>query len=164
MKKHIQYLKYILKHKLYVAIECFKVGLFWRGITHDLSKFLPSEWFPYVEYFYGDPKSNNPFNRAWLEHQHRNNHHHQFWTLREDDGGNVLIPMDPKALLEMVCDWKGAGKAQGFPDTKAWYLKNMHKIALLPTDRVRVEELLDLPPREDRKFWDNIGTDITHCG
>jgi hypothetical protein len=53
MNKHWNYFKYILKHKYYCFIECWKLGIPWRGIVHDLSKFRPCEWFPYVEYFYG---------------------------------------------------------------------------------------------------------------
>lgn len=49
-----KYLWYILRHKYYVSIECFKQGLIWQGITHDMSKFLPSEFKAYAEYFYGE--------------------------------------------------------------------------------------------------------------
>jgi len=56
--KYLKYLKYILKHKWYVMIECFKNGLIWRGLMHDLSKFLPSEFIPYANFFYGN---NNVF-------------------------------------------------------------------------------------------------------
>jgi hypothetical protein len=48
-----KYLWYIIKHKWYVLIECWRRGLIWRGITHDLSKLRPSEFFPYMHYFYG---------------------------------------------------------------------------------------------------------------
>jgi hypothetical protein len=54
MSKHLKYLKYVLTHKWYVLLKCIELGIPWRGIVHDLSKFLPSEWSPYVEYFYGD--------------------------------------------------------------------------------------------------------------
>ena len=29
----------ILVHKFWVAYYCFKLGLYWQGIIHDLSKF-----------------------------------------------------------------------------------------------------------------------------
>lgn len=51
--KHLKYLSYILRHKWYVFVECCKRGIYWRGFMHDMSKFLPSQWFPYVNYFYG---------------------------------------------------------------------------------------------------------------
>lgn len=53
MNKHLQYLRYVVKHKFCTLVECYKLGILWRGIIHDLSKFSPSEWSPYVEWFYG---------------------------------------------------------------------------------------------------------------
>lgn len=52
--KYLKYLKYILKHKYYVAVECFKMGLIWRGLVHDLSKLRLSEFGAYANYFYGN--------------------------------------------------------------------------------------------------------------
>lgn len=52
MKQYLKYLKYIILHKWYVMNECFRVGLYWRGFVHDLSKFLPSEFIPYSNFFY----------------------------------------------------------------------------------------------------------------
>lgn len=34
-------------HKWLVMKHCFRLGLYWRGLTHDLSKYMPSE-FAYV--------------------------------------------------------------------------------------------------------------------
>lgn len=54
MKKHLQYLWYVIRHKWFVFVECCKLGIPWLGIVHDLSKFLPSEWKPYVDWFYSE--------------------------------------------------------------------------------------------------------------
>ena len=74
MMNNIKYLKYLLKHKYYATKYCFKFGLYWRGLVHDLSKFLPSEWIAYREYFYNNPYNRKcvkaDFNYAWLFHQH----------------------------------------------------------------------------------------------
>jgi len=51
--KHLKYLSYVLRHKWFVFLECCKLGIPITGLLHDMSKFLPSEWFPYVETFYG---------------------------------------------------------------------------------------------------------------
>jgi len=56
MKKYFEYLIYVLRHKWYVFIECCRVGIIWSGLTHDLSKFLPDEFIPYANYFYGNNK------------------------------------------------------------------------------------------------------------
>ena len=156
-------------------IECFKRGLIWRGLVHDWSKLRPSEFFPYAWHFYG-PDSHHKdgshaakgiqtgrdetgyykptdtgdaaFDCAWLLHQKRNRHHWQWWILPEDKGGIVLLPMRESYLAEMICDWKGAGKAQGHgDDIRPWYAKNGSKMQLHQETRKIVEELLDLEIR-----------------
>jgi len=140
-----------------VTLECFKYKLYWQGIIHDLSKFLPSEFSPYSNYFYGS-KSNDRekakyakptttddevFDFAWLLHQKRNQHHWQWWILPEDDGGIKILEIPYKFVVEMICDWHGAGKAVGrkFSDGK-WYLENKNKIQLNPQTRKEVEKLV----------------------
>ncbi len=53
MKKHVRYLKYVLKHKLYVLRAAISLGIVWRGLLHDLSKFRPDEWRPYANWYFG---------------------------------------------------------------------------------------------------------------
>lgn len=53
MKKYFHYIWYVLRHKWFVLLECWRHGLYWRGIKHDWSKFLPSELIPYVHFFNG---------------------------------------------------------------------------------------------------------------
>jgi len=143
MKKHFKYFSYVIRHKWFVMIECFKMGLIWRGLVHDWSKFLPGEWLAYANHFYGPGseerkkekeknKAYKPYNTDdqkfdffWLLHQKRNDHHWQWWVLPEDDGGVYALPMKEKAIIEMICDWRGAGRAQGYKDnTPEWYAKN----------------------------------------
>ncbi len=166
--KHLKYLSYVLRHKLYVAIECFRDGLYWQGITHDLSKLLPSEFIPYTNHFYGkkgdDIKKgrdetgyykptdtgDKAFDFAWLLHQKRNNHHWQWWILPEDDGGIKILEMPDIVIKEMICDWVGAGKAQGFVspkgdrfyETKRWYEKNKSKMNLHYMTRLKIESII----------------------
>jgi hypothetical protein len=54
MKKHLEYLKKLLRHKWFTLQECRRLGITWLGLIHDWSKFLPSEWGPYVEWFHGE--------------------------------------------------------------------------------------------------------------
>lgn len=147
MKKHLQYLNYLVRHKWFVAAACFRRGLYWQGVVHDLSKFRPREWLPYAEFFYGTEKNRNAFDRAWLDHQHANPHHWQHWVLRNDNGSTVVLEMPEKYVVEMVCDWEGAGRAiTGKSGTTLdWYSKNFHKMLLHPDTRTRVEELLKFP-------------------
>jgi len=158
---YLKYLWYVIKHKWFVMIECFKVGLFWRGIMHDLSKLLPSEFIPYARFFYGAKKQrrddggyykptdtgDSDFDFAWLLHQKRNRHHWQWWILPEDDGGTKVIQIDYKYVEEMICDWVGAGKAQGYKspkndkylETRNWYHKNKGNMVLHPKTREYIE-------------------------
>lgn len=174
--KHLKYASYVLRHRWFVFVECLKLGIIWRGLVHDLSKFLPSEWFPYVNYFNGewrckgdvpkDYKAPKPieaaFDLAWLKHQHRNPHHWQFWRLREDDGGTKLIPMPPKYVKEMLADWRGAGRAQGFDKLGPWYEKNHLKIELHRESRDLLHSLMEpdeLPPKEKVLVYDKISVE-----
>lgn len=153
MHKYLTYLNYVARHKWFVFLECCKKGIIWRGLVHDLSKLRPSEFFPYANYFASDIKKgrdktgyykptdtgDQKFDFAWLLHQKRNDHHWQWWVLPEDSGGEVVIEMSVAAVKEMVCDWRGAGRAQGTPDTQKWYLTNRNKMRLGPITRAWVE-------------------------
>ena len=153
-----KYLSYVIRHKYFVARECFRHGLWWRGLTHDMSKLRPSEFFPYANYFYGNldkfmkngrmhqPGDDAKFDYAWLLHQKRNKHHWQFWLLQNDEDGLRILPMPMKYVVEMVCDWKGAGKAQGHGhpgELQEWYNKNKEKMQLHPNTRAEVENLIE---------------------
>lgn len=154
--KHLRYLSYVLRHKWYVFVECCRLGIPWQGVTHDLSKCRPSEWFPYANFFYGGRPSprdetgyykptdtgDEAFDFAWLLHQKRNRHHWQWWVLPEDNGGTKVLPMSSVSRREMLADWHGAGKAQGTPDTVAWWEKNREKMRLHPETRAWVESQL----------------------
>lgn len=149
-----RYLWYVLRHKWFVFCECCYYGLVWRGLKHDASKLLPSEFLPYARFFYGrkaKPRRDSTgyykptdtgdaaFDFAWLRHQKRNDHHWQWWVLPEDDGGFKVLEMSDAARREMVADWRGAGRAQGTPDTLRWYSANRHKMLLGPVTRAWVE-------------------------
>lgn len=156
--KHLRYLSYVLRHRWFVFVECCKLGIVWRGAIHDLSKFLPSEWFPYVEFFEGPngvkaegkvaPDVRAAFDAAWLHHQHRNKHHWQYWRLHKEDGGTKLIPMPPVYVKEMLADWRGAGRAQGHNSIRDWYSKNQDKIELHPRSYALLYSLMD-PSEQD---------------
>ncbi|MHB8483528.1 MAG: DUF5662 family protein [Nitrospiria bacterium] len=163
--RYLKYLKYLLRHKFWVAVYCFKEGLFWQGLVHDNSKLLPSEFLPYVNYFYSSKQGikrgrddtgyykptdtgDIEFDKAWLYHQNRNKHHWQFWVLQNDDGTSKAFEMPEKYVREMVCDWKGAGKAQNSVDEKGnpkviqWYEKNGGRMTIHLNSRQLVEDIL----------------------
>ena len=71
-QKMMGHLKTILHHKRLVREGCFKAGIYWQGITHDLSKFSPTEFWVGARYFQGDRSPNNAqrealgYSDAWL--------------------------------------------------------------------------------------------------
>ncbi len=158
MKRYINYLKYVLKHKIYVFIECWKYGIIWRGLVHDLPKFYPVEFIPYMKHFYNKdgskivrrdksgfykPTDDNDedFKKAWHSHFTSCPHHWQWWIIPEHDE-MVPLEMSEKYVLEMVADWKGAAKAIGTGTAQSWYKINKNKMILHPNTRRKVEILL----------------------
>lgn len=85
IRRHLAYLKYVLRHKWFVFQECRKLDVpLWIAVVHDWDKFLPDEWFPYARTFYKSDGSKQyvespEFARAWALHQKRNRHHWQYW-------------------------------------------------------------------------------------
>jgi hypothetical protein len=142
LTKLARYAWYVARHKWFVLTECYKLGIPLQGALHDLSKLLPDEFIPYMEFFYGGGKNKDAFDLAWNHHQKRNKHHHQYWVLREDSSKVKVLEMPMHYRKEMLADWRGAGKAQGKPNTKEWYVANRDKMVLGPETRSWVEEQL----------------------
>ena len=146
--------------------ECFGEGLYLQGLLHDNDKFRPSMLMSYGNFFYGKEKSPrnkdgyykpndtgySKFEMSWHEHIHRNKHHWQWWLKQNDDGTKEILDMEERYIKEMICDWVGAGKAQGFTspknnrffETRVWYDKNKDKMTLSPNTRKYVEEFIGL--------------------
>lgn len=160
MNKHWKYLKYLIRHKYYVFVagRKLKVSL-WRLLIHDWTKFLPCEWFPYVEFFYGTceygccskqtvaklcPQAKENFDKAFLHHLHLNKHHWQYWIIFKDDASVNSLEIPYKYLHEMVADWLGAGKAitGKWDDIHRWYNENKTTIIMATDSRLAVEALL----------------------
>jgi hypothetical protein len=135
----LKYICYIVKHKWLVFIECVKLGIWWRGITHDLSKFNPKEFFAYAKKFTYNQESPK-FTYAILHHYQKNDHHWEHWIVPKD--GSVL-EMPIPAVKEMIADWKALEKQRKVPALE-FYLKNRDKIQLAPFPRQYLESALDV--------------------
>ena len=151
MKRHLNYLKYVFRHKWFVLLASIRIGApLWSAITHDMSKFLPSEWMPYARTFYDSDGSkqyveSDGFARAWNDHQKRNKHHWQYWLITWDRGNTEPLPMPTNCIYEMVADWMGAGRAiTGKWESKEWYEKNKTVIILTDDARSIVEQILNI--------------------
>ena len=141
-KTHLEYLHYVLRHKYYVFLWACKLGVGWRGITHDLSKFRPCEWFPYARYFYGNGCKLEATYQAFLFavhlHHKKNDHHHQWWVL-PGDGPNLKVwRMSEPAVRELLADWLGVASVLG-TNAWEWYLKNGHRL-MFHSDTKRIVE------------------------
>jgi len=160
MKRELAYLKYILRHKWYVALGCIEMKVpLWRAVIHDWTKFTKREFMPYANNFFTDDGKPihsmrdrsgqyNPndqpdaFKLAWVSHQ-RNKHHWQAWVSIGNAGTLTVLPMDEVSIREMIADWIGAGRAiSGRRDPNPWYEANKDKMLLHPKTRERLEELL----------------------
>jgi hypothetical protein len=132
----VKYVAYVARHKRYVLLAGLRIGTpLWRLIAHDVSKLFPDEIMAYTQHFYGDGR---PLGTAWLRHIHRNDHHWQYWVLRNDDGTVVALKMSQAATYEMVADWMGMSDMLG-GDVRDWYSHS--KMLLHPDTRAAVELL-----------------------
>ena len=110
-----QHFKTITKHRFLVRQGCFKVGLYWQGLTHDLSKYSPVEFFTGGRYYQGSRSPNaaereeKGYSEAWMHHKGRNRHHFEYWTDMNPATRNYeAVPMPRKYLVEMVMDRRAA--------------------------------------------------------
>lgn len=108
----------ITQHRHKVMVHCFKAGLYWQGICHDLSKYSPTEFLPGVKYYQGGKRSPNEAERedkgyslAWLHHKGRNRHHFEYWRDYSPKTKKVEpIHMPTRYFAEMFCDRVAASK------------------------------------------------------
>ena len=92
----------------------------WQGLTHDLSKYSPTEFWRSARYYQGyrspndQERKENGVSLSWLHHKGRNRHHFEYWIdycLRPD--GSVYMggcKMPKRYVAEMFCDRLAASK------------------------------------------------------
>ena len=86
------HLKTVHHHRALVRKYCFRLGLYWQGLTHDLSKYSPVEFWAGVKYFQGTRSPNDAqrreqgYSASWMHHKGRNRHHFEYWTDYTADG------------------------------------------------------------------------------
>lgn len=115
MNKFFGHLKTVMKHRREVRKLCFKCGLYWEGLTHDLSKYSPTEFWRGVKFYTGTASPHvgeravYGYSAAWVHHHNRNKHHAEYW---QDivDGKAGCVKMPKKYLAEMICDRVAASK------------------------------------------------------
>lgn len=153
--KAVKHFKTITKHRFLVMKYCFKAGLYWQGLTHDLSKYSPAEFRVGARYFQGDRSPNDierrekGYSAAWLHHKGRNKHHLEYWIDYSPAGDHALVGcrMPEKYVVEMFCDRMAASKTyQGaaYTDASPWeyYQRSREHYLLHPESQELLERLL----------------------
>ena len=144
----------ITKHRNVVIKHCFKAGILWQGLRHDLSKYTPTEFIPGMKYYTGTRSPNEGerdkygYSLAWIHHKGRNKHHFEYWT-DYDPVTKVISPvkMPARYLAEMFCDRVAAGKIYNgdkYTDDSPldYFMKAKHRRVIHPKTSDLLESLL----------------------
>ena len=107
----------ITKHRHEVVRLCFRAGIGFQGLFHDLSNYSPTEFIPGVRFYTGKESPNNGERRscgyslAWMHHKGRNKHHFEYWY-DYDMVTKKIVPVDmpDRYIKEMCCDRIAASK------------------------------------------------------
>ncbi len=154
--KWLEHLKTVNNHKIEVGKNCFRCGLYYQGIMHDLSKYTWTEFSVGAKYFQGNRSPNEAeredkgYTSSWLHHKGRNKHHLEYWLdydLVKKDGSVTGMKMPDNYIVEMFCDRVAASKIylkDKYTDRSAldYYLKGKSKNLLHPYTKKRLETLL----------------------
>ena len=113
----IKHIKTVTRHRALVCKHCFKAGIYLQGLTHDLSKFSPEEFWISCRMYQGTRSPNEAerelkgYSSAWIHHKGVNKHHFEHWT----DYNPVTKKVEPvkmpiEYVIEMFCDRVAASK------------------------------------------------------
>ena len=114
--KFFKHLWVVIKHKSNVLYYASKLGIFWTGLVHDLTKFTPTEFNRSVKYFHGkksptivERASHDNFSYICVAHTGRNKHHWQYWV--DYTRWEIVVNKIPfRHALEYVADVLSASK------------------------------------------------------
>ena len=122
LSKAAGHFRTVTEHKIQVMRHCFAVGLYYQGVMHDMSKYMPSEFLEGCRYYQDGKRSPNNGEReakgysfAWMHHKGRNRHHFEFWTdyaAKPMKGQHPVgaVQMPRKYVAEMLMDRIAASK------------------------------------------------------
>ncbi|MBP1764624.1 MAG: hypothetical protein H6Q65_1682 [Firmicutes bacterium] len=152
MRSALYYFYDVMRHKWHVLSEAYKLGILWRGLTHDLSKFNASERGPRRRLknqcsrdAQGNIRVCDELAFSWVWHYHKNPHHWQWWVTTLDDGSCKVFPMTDEYRREMLADWRAVARIPGRLDIIPWYRQNRDRIILHPETRQWIEEQIGIP-------------------
>lgn len=146
---NVQKAYYWLSTNLPEVVGDYDRDVIWQVVfTHDISKDDPEEYEAYDAYFYGNNRSHEvvtAYQRAWLRHIQRNEHHWQHWVLINDDPaeGTVALEMPHNYILGMICDWWSFSiEKENLEEIFDWYAEHKDYMLLAPKTRETVEDIL----------------------
>lgn len=115
--KFIGHFNTITKHRHQVIKHCFKAGIGFQGLFHDLSKYTITEFRVGAKYYTGYKSPNDVermelgYSTAWMHHQGRNKHHFEYWhDYNPQTRLMAPVKMPLKYVKEMFCDRVAASK------------------------------------------------------
>jgi len=107
----------ITRHRHQVTKHCFRAGIGWQGLFHDLSKYSPAEFWAGARYYQGHRSPNEEerarygYSAAWMHHKGRNRHHYEYWCDYHPETHRMTpVKMPPRYVAEMFCDRLAASK------------------------------------------------------
>lgn len=151
-----QHFKTITHHRHLVLRGCFRVGLYWQGLTHDLSKYSLTEFWTGARYYQGNRSPNaaeredKGYSEAWMHHKGRNRHHYEYWTdMNPETRRYEPVPMPRRYLVEMVMDRRAAcmtyqGKAYTCGSPAAYFERSRERELMHPKTRQELGFLLTM--------------------
>ena len=151
-----QHFKTITTHRILVMRGCFQIGLYWQGLTHDLSKYSSVEFWTGARYYQGVRSPNaaeredKGYSEAWMHHKGRNRHHYEYWTdMNPKTRVYESVPMPRRYLAEMVADRLAAckvyeGEAFTNESPLRYLMRSREKDLMHPQTRKELEYLLTM--------------------
>lgn len=107
----------ITRHRHQVIKHCFKAGIGWQGLFHDLSKYSPAEFWVGARHYQGNRSPNEQeralysYSAAWMHHMGRNRHHYEYWRDYHPETHRMTpVKMPARYVAEMFCDRLAASK------------------------------------------------------
>ena len=154
IKGAIKHFKTITKHRHAVIRHCFKAGIGWQGLFHDLSKYSYTEFSKGAKYYQGNRSPNERereiygYSVAWMHHKGRNRHHFEYWNdIDPLTKKYSSVPMPTNYLIEMFCDRVAASKiykGKDYVDSHPYhyFYGGNAKLIMHPKTAEQLEDLL----------------------
>ena len=151
-----QHFKTITWHKWLVLQGCFRLGLYWQGITHDLSKYSATEFGAGVRYFQGTRSPNaaereeKGYSEAWMHHKGRNRHQYEYWSdFSFQTKKYESVEMPRKYFAEMIMDRRAACmvyEGDHYRDDSAliYYEKSKERLLMHPETQRQLQYVLTM--------------------